>query len=94
MLRKWLAWVLVCVLGELEVGAAIHVVVLVEDPDRPVDLEAGHHQLHDVGWDWSWELQTVELLEDSGPFQTDVLVGVMGFAVDGATLAHGLVDDL
>lgn len=93
MLREGLAWVLVCVFGELEIGAAVHVVVLVENPDRPVDLETGHHQLHDMGWDWVWELNAVELLEDSGPLQSDILVRVVGLSVDAPALAHGLMHE-
>lgn len=54
-------------LCELEVGPAVDVVVLVEDPHRPVDLEARHHQLNDVGWDRAWKIDAIELLEDSGP---------------------------
>lgn len=93
MLRERLAWVLVGVLGKLEVGAAIHVVVLVENPDRPVNLEAGHHQLNDMGWDGVRELDSVELLEDSSPFQADVLVGVVGLTIDAPALAHGLMHE-
>jgi len=44
-----------------------------------------------VGWDWRRELDAVELLEDSSPLQTNVLVRVMGFSVDGSPFAHRLM---
>lgn len=48
LLWVWFARVGLSVFGKLGVGSEIDVVVRVEDSGRSLELEAGHHQFHQM----------------------------------------------
>ena len=82
------------VFGELGVCSEIDVVVRVEDSGGSLELEAGHHQLHQMGRKRSGQCDAEVLLDQSGPRQTDVAMTVVRFSVYGSALLDGLSYDV
>ena len=89
-----LAGVLLSVLCERCVGSEIDVVVGMEHPGRPMDLEGHHHQLDQMRRQCVRQGDPVVLLDQACPRESDVGVAVVRFTVDLAALLDCFCDDV